>query len=87
MDMRRLVGRNVRRARDAAGLSQEKLAEAAGVSQQYLSGVETGKRNVTVVTLYFLAEQLKVGVPDLVTPDAEALAEPEARTKRPRRSS
>lgn len=85
MDMRRLVGRNVRRARDAAGLSQEKLAEAADLSQQYLSSLETGRRNPTVLTLYFLAEQLNVRVTDLVAPDPEALAEPSSPAPRPRK--
>lgn len=37
MDMRKLVGRNVRRAREAAKLTQEQLADLCGHSQQYIS--------------------------------------------------
>lgn len=75
MDMRRLVGRNVRRARERAGLSQEQLAVRAGVSQQYVSTVENGRRNVTVVSLYILAQQMNATPVELLTPDDEALTE------------
>ncbi|MCA3564773.1 MAG: helix-turn-helix transcriptional regulator [Methylocystis sp.] len=49
MDMRRLVGRNVRRIRLEMGLTQEAFAEKTGFSQQYLSGIERGVRNPTIV--------------------------------------
>jgi transcriptional regulator with XRE-family HTH domain len=52
MDMRRLVGENVRRIREKKGLTQEQFAEISGFSQQYLSGLERGLRNPTVVTVY-----------------------------------
>jgi len=58
MDMRRLVGRNVKAARLKAGLSQEQLAERSGFTQQYLSGLECGKRNPTIVSLYEIAQAL-----------------------------
>lgn len=58
MDMRRLVGRNVRRLRVKKGLTQEQFAERSGFSQQYISSLENGRRNPTVVTLYELAEAL-----------------------------
>lgn len=58
MDMRRLVGRNVRAARLKAGLSQEQLAERSGFTQQYLSGLERGQRNPTIVSLYEIAQAL-----------------------------
>ena len=87
MDMRRLVGRNVRRARGAAGCSQEKLAEGAGVSQQYVSNLETGKVNATVITLYMIAQNLGVSVADLVTADAQAAGDPPGPRPRPRRKA
>ena len=58
MDMRRLVGRNVKAARLKAGLSQEQLAERSGFTQQYLSGLERGQRNPTIVSLYEIAQAL-----------------------------
>ena len=69
MDMRKLVGRNAARLRREAGLTQEQLAERCGLSQQYLSGLERGRRNPTIVTLYELANALGVSQVDLVRPD------------------
>ncbi len=68
MDMRKLVGRNVKRVREANGLSQEVLAELSGFSQQYLSDLENGKRNPTVVTVYEIASALGVSHLELLTP-------------------
>jgi transcriptional regulator with XRE-family HTH domain len=68
MDMRKLVGANVRRIRQKKGLTQEQLAEISGFSQQYISGLERGQRNPTVVTLYELASALGVSHLDLVRP-------------------
>lgn len=67
MDMRRIVGTNVRKARLAAGLTQEQLAERSGFSQQYLSGLEQGRRNPTIVSIYELAAALNVSHVDLVS--------------------
>lgn len=69
MDMRKLVGRNAARLRKAAGLTQEQLAERSGFSQQYISDLERGRCNPTIVTLYELAAALGVSQVDLVRPD------------------
>lgn len=69
MDMRKLVGRNAARLRREAGLTQEQLAERCGLSQQYLSKLEQGKRNPTVVTLYEIAQGLGVSHAELVRPE------------------
>jgi len=68
MDMRRLVGENVRRIRQDRGLTQEQFAVQSGFSQQYLSGLERGRRNPTVVTLFELASALSVTPVDLLAP-------------------
>lgn len=67
--MRRLVGRNIARVRREKGLTQEQVAERSGVSQQYLSGLERGYRNPSIVTLYEIAQALGVSHVDLVLPD------------------
>jgi transcriptional regulator with XRE-family HTH domain len=72
MDMRRLVGRNVRRIRLEKGLTQEAFAERSGFSQQYLSSLERGRRNPTIVTLFELASALGVSHVALVAPDGES---------------
>lgn len=69
MDMRLVVAQNVKKYRLAKGLTQEALAEAAGFSQQYLSELETGKANPTVVTLYELGQQIDATPAQLVTPN------------------
>lgn len=69
MDMRKLVGRNVARLRRERGLTQEDLAARSGFSQQYLSSLERGRRNPTVITLYELAQALGVSHTLLVAPD------------------
>ncbi|MGF6227828.1 transcriptional regulator with XRE-family HTH domain [Inquilinus ginsengisoli] len=84
MDMRRLVGRNVRRVRLEKGLTQEQFADVSGFSQQYLSSLERGRRNPTVVTLYELAQALGVSHIELVTPDEEATVEAKKSRRRTR---
>jgi len=69
MDMRKLVGRNFARLRRDKRLTQEDVEARSGFSQQYLSGLEQGKRNPTVVTLYELAQAIGVTHVDLVMPD------------------
>ena len=51
MDMRKVVGLNVLRLRRERGISQEELSFRSGFGRAYLSGLETGKRNPTVVSL------------------------------------
>lgn len=68
MDMRKLVGRNFARLREQLDLTQEQVAERSGFSQQYISGLENGRRNPTIVSLYELALSLGVTQVDLVSP-------------------
>mgnify|MGYP001062828643 CR=1 FL=1 len=71
MDVRQRIGRNLQRIRRGKGLSQEELAHLARIHQTYLSGVEGGKRNPSVVVLDRIAQALGVDVCDLdAQPDA-----------------
>ena len=74
MDIRALVGRNVRRVRIEKGLTQEELAERAGTSQFYISSLEAGLRNPTVVTVASLAQALGVDHLALLRPNGESSA-------------
>jgi transcriptional regulator with XRE-family HTH domain len=60
MDVRKIVGLNIRKARIDSGLSQEELAARMGVEQFYISGLEAGRRNPTLVTLWKAANALGV---------------------------
>ncbi len=81
MDMRRLVGRNVKRIRLEKRLSQEQFAALSGFTQQYLSDLERGLRNPTILSLYELAQALGVEHVALVAPDDEARIEDTRRRK------
>lgn len=71
MDMRELVGKNFARLRREKGLTQEQIEERSGFSQQYLSGLERGRRNPTVITLYELAQALGVSHVALVVAESD----------------
>lgn len=66
--MRKLVGDNVRQIRAKKGLTQEQFSDLSGFSQQYLSDLERGKRNPTVVSVYELATALGVNYLELMRP-------------------
>ncbi|KMV22090.1 helix-turn-helix domain-containing protein [Mycobacterium heckeshornense] len=60
------VGANIAARRSKARLTQMELAAKAGIDRAFLSGVETGKRNLSVVLLARLAAVLNTSVADLV---------------------
>ena len=64
MDVRKRVGKNVRTLRLDRGLSQEELADKADIHQTYLSGVEGGKRNPSILILERIAGALAIDVGD-----------------------
>ena len=66
MDVRSRVGLNLQALRRARGLSQEELAHRAEVHQTYLSGVERGRRNPSVMVLQRIATALDADVEELV---------------------
>lgn len=70
MDIRSIVGRNFARIRHEKGLTQEKVAKLSGFSQQYLSGLELGQRNPTIMTISELAHSLGVTFWDLTAADS-----------------
>ena len=61
------LARNIRQQRQAAGLSQEVLAELSGLSQTWISRLEQGDANPTMETLTSLAQALEIDVAALLT--------------------
>lgn len=53
-------GKRVRQLRKEAGLSQEKLAELTDVHRTYISGLERGRQNISLLTMHKLAQVLAV---------------------------
>lgn len=72
MDIRRTFGGNVRKYRLAAGLSQEAVAERMGVDRAYVSGIERGLQNATLLTIWQASQALGVRPVDLL--DEQAIA-------------
>ena len=66
VDPRKTLGRAIRRRRLRQGLTQEQLAEAADLHWTYVSGIERGIRNVSILRLCRIASALKLHVRDLV---------------------
>jgi transcriptional regulator with XRE-family HTH domain len=60
------LGKKVRLLRCARDLSQEKLAEHADLDRTYISGIERGKRNVSILNLYKIANALRVTASELL---------------------
>jgi transcriptional regulator with XRE-family HTH domain len=60
MDIKRVVGKNIRRYRIEAELSQKELAAGMSVEQGYVRRLEAGKRNPTIVRIWRAAEALDV---------------------------
>ena len=69
MDVRQIVGENMRRYRRDKGLSQQEVANLMGVDRAYISGLELGQRNPTVITLWHAAQALDVEVHLLLKDD------------------
>lgn len=58
MNIRDVLGKNIRTLRIEAGLSQEELAASVGVDQAYISRLEAGEKNPTILTLWHFAQAL-----------------------------
>jgi len=72
----RMLGLNVRRVREAGRLTQEQLAERADLDPTYISGIERGVRNPSVLSLVSLSDGLGVSVAELTaTIPSTAIAE------------
>lgn len=63
---RKWFGVNLRRNREALGLSQEDLAEAAGLHRTYIGSVERGERNVSIDNMERLATAVGKKIQELL---------------------
>ena len=66
MDVKKRLGSNLRRLREAKGLSQEAFAFEAGVHRTYISDIERGARNPSIALVAKLAIALGVSASDLL---------------------
>jgi transcriptional regulator with XRE-family HTH domain len=63
-DIKAAFGDKLRSLRTSKGFSQEKLAEFADLDRTYISGVERGIRNISLVNICCLALALKIKIPE-----------------------
>ena len=62
-----MLGEELRKAREAAGLTQEKLAFAAGLDRTYISQLEHDKKSPTLDVLFRLCDALEVQASDMIS--------------------
>lgn len=67
-------GRSIRSYRKQRGMSQEDLADASDLSRNYISDIERGVRNPSLLALIGLSRALRVALRDIL-----ADVEPERR--------
>ena len=81
-----VIGDHFRRARLAAGLTQEQVADLAGISRPRYRDIETGAAAARATTLINIARALGLEmmlVPQTMVPAIEALLHPETEDDRP----
>lgn len=69
MDIRKLFGANVRRYRVSLNISQEALGVRMGVDRAYVSAIERGVQNVTLLSMWEVAQALGVRPAALLVED------------------
>ncbi len=69
INYKKVVGKRIKELRSEAEISQEVLAEKCGIYRTYLSRIESGTANPTLVVLVALAKSLGVAPHQLFLAD------------------
>lgn len=64
-DVRIRIGKRIRQLRTANGVSQEAFAHQCGLDRTYISSVEAGRRNISIVAIEKVAKGLDVSLAEL----------------------
>jgi len=81
-----VFGQNLRRYRLEAGLSQEAVAERMGVDRAHVSSMERGQQNVTILTVWQVAQAVNCRSAELLDEDRAVDGNrPDPLAKAPRR--
>ncbi len=67
MDIKQTVGKRIRELRNKLGVSQEELAAMVELDRTYITSVESGKRNISIVNIEKLATALNVSLAEFFT--------------------
>ena len=62
MDIKIAVGKRVKELRNKLGISQEELADRAQLDRTYITSVECGRRNISIVNIEKLAIALNISL-------------------------
>lgn len=65
MTINKKFGKRVRQVRKDLGLSQEELGFKSGLHRTYISDIERGSKNPTIVTVDTLAKALGISISEL----------------------
>ena len=60
MDIKQAVGKRIRELRNKLSVSQEEFADMVGLDRTYITSVECGKRNISIVNVEKIANALNV---------------------------
>ena len=67
MDIKQAVGKRIKELRNKLGVSQEELAAMVELDRTYITSVESGKRNISIVNIEKLATALNVSLSEFFT--------------------
>jgi transcriptional regulator with XRE-family HTH domain len=65
-DVKIKFGLRVKELRIANGYSQEKLAELSDLDRTYIPGIESGKRNVSILVVEKIAKTFGISISELM---------------------
>lgn len=61
-----LIGKRIRSRREELSLTREQLAEHSEISVQFLAEIETGRKNLTTITLCKLVRALNISADEIL---------------------
>ena len=62
MDIKIAVGKRIKELRNKLGISQEELADIAKLDRTYITSVECGKRNISIINIEKITTALGVSL-------------------------
>lgn len=69
MDIKKQIGLRIRDIRTKNGFSQEGLALKADLDRTYITSVENGKRNISIVNIFKISSALNISLKEFFNKD------------------
>lgn len=77
IDKLKEIGKRIRTEREKYGLSREKFSELVNISPRYLSGIELGRKQMSLDTAVAVAGSLHIKLDYLILGDSEPVGDAE----------